>query len=79
MFKYMEEHALTALSCSGSIKQIFFYTDLTNRNPSLKSAKLFGLELQKKENLEKTPTFLKLILQYWAFCGFMRFLLHVGF
>lgn len=79
MFKYMEEHALIALSCSGNIKQIFFDTDLTDGNPNLKSAELFGLELQKKENQEKTPTFLKFILQNWTFRGFMRFLLHDGF
>lgn len=62
MFKYMEEHALIALSCLGNIKQIFFDTDLTDGNPNLKSAELFGLELKKKENQEKNSNILKVYL-----------------
>lgn len=53
MFKHMEELALPALSCSGSIKQIFFYTNHTDGNPRLKLAEHFGLELQNNNNNNK--------------------------
>lgn len=55
MFKHMVELTLPALSCSGSIKQIFFYTNHTDGNPRLKLAEHFGLELQNnnKKNLGK--------------------------